>query len=66
METEYDIRQAVCCDTRLYPGVGLSCCGKQAFNPAAATCCKAEHGYIMTGKDCAFVSNYQDLGILVL
>lgn len=59
METEYDIREAVCCENHLYTGAGLSFCGKQAFNPAAATCCKVEHGYSETGKDRTFVSNQQ-------
>lgn len=57
METEYDIHEAVCCANRLYTRTGLSCCGKQAFNPAAATCCKVEHGYSVTGKARTFVSN---------
>lgn len=56
VETEYDMREAVCCNARLYHGVGLSCCGKKAFNPAEATCCKVEDGYTVTGKDCTFVT----------
>ncbi|XP_056230187.1 galaxin [Seriola aureovittata] len=39
---QYDIRAAVCCENRLHPGAGLSCCGDLAFNPTAATCCKGK------------------------
>ncbi|XP_022624342.1 galaxin-like [Seriola dumerili] len=39
---QYDIREAVCCENRLHPGAGLSCCGELAFNPTAATCCEGK------------------------
>ncbi|XP_041656223.1 uncharacterized protein si:ch211-195m9.3 isoform X2 [Cheilinus undulatus] len=48
LDTEYDTREAVCCENRLHPGPGLLCCGKFPFNPAEATCCKVEQGNKVT------------------
>ncbi|XP_047191822.1 uncharacterized protein si:ch211-195m9.3 isoform X2 [Scophthalmus maximus] len=44
----YDIDEAVCCENRLHPGAGLSCCGKEPFNLTLATCCKERHGGTLT------------------
>ncbi|XP_067450897.1 uncharacterized protein si:ch211-195m9.3 isoform X2 [Thunnus thynnus] len=45
MSTEYDTREAVCCENQLHQGAEaeLSCCGQEVFNPAVATCCKVKH-----------------------
>lgn len=56
-DMHYDICEAVYCENHLRLGAGRSCCGKQAFNPAVATCCKVTHGYNITGNDHTFVSN---------
>ncbi|XP_024910946.1 uncharacterized protein LOC103378087 isoform X2 [Cynoglossus semilaevis] len=48
MGLEHDTRNAVCCGNRLHPGQGLSCCGKQAFNPGVATCCEHNQGHTST------------------
>ncbi|XP_038549768.1 galaxin-like [Micropterus salmoides] len=48
MDMHYDICEAVYCENHLRLGAGRSCCGKQAFNPAVATCCKVTHGYNIT------------------
>lgn len=45
---DYDIHEAVCCENCLHLGAGLSCCGKEAFTPLAATCCKVNTS---TGND---------------
>lgn len=59
---EYDIREAVCCENQLHPEAGLSCCGKEVFNPAVATCCKVKYGDTTTGNDSTLVSNRQESG----
>lgn len=47
---QYDIREAVCCENKLHPGVSLFCCGKEPYNPGTATCCKIQHGHSTTGN----------------
>lgn len=51
MGLEHDTRNSVCCGNRLHPGQGLSCCGKQAFNPGVATCCEHNQGHTSTGSN---------------
>ncbi|KAL3991908.1 hypothetical protein ACER0C_011533 [Sarotherodon galilaeus] len=45
---QYDIREAVCCENKLHPGVSIFCCGKEPYNPGTATCCKIRHGHSTT------------------
>ncbi|XP_053278369.1 uncharacterized protein si:ch211-195m9.3 isoform X2 [Pleuronectes platessa] len=46
----YDIREAVCCEDQLHSGQGLSCCGRQPYNPAAATCCQVGRGSTLSAN----------------
>lgn len=62
----YDILEAVCCDNQLHQGAGLACCGKQPFNPLAATCCKIENGQTLTGNDHTFLWKSIEMVMLVL
>ncbi|XP_024660597.1 uncharacterized protein LOC112435872 isoform X1 [Maylandia zebra] len=48
--TQYDIQEAACCENKLHPGSNLFCCGKEPYNPATATCCKVQHGKIITAS----------------
>ncbi|XP_034460711.1 uncharacterized protein si:ch211-195m9.3 [Hippoglossus hippoglossus] len=50
MGKTYDIREAVCCEDQLHTEPGLSCCGKQPFNPALATCCQVTLGSTLSAK----------------
>ncbi|XP_063348559.1 galaxin-like [Pelmatolapia mariae] len=48
--TQYDIQEAACCENKLHPGSNLFCCGKEPYNPGTATCCKVQHGKILTAS----------------
>ncbi|XP_019222673.1 uncharacterized protein LOC102080642 isoform X1 [Oreochromis niloticus] len=47
---QYDIQEAACCENKLHPGSNLFCCGKEPYNPGTATCCKVQHGKILTAS----------------